>query len=64
MKITIKAARVNAGIGIIEAAARVGYKRGSLWRWETGRDPVPPDIKTALCRLYGVREEDIREVVT
>jgi len=42
----------------------VGYKRGSLWRWETGRDPVPPDIKTALCRLYGVREEDIREVVT
>lgn len=62
MKITLKAARVNAGIGMVEAAAHVGYKRASLWRWETGRDPVPPDIKTALCRLYGVREEDIREV--
>ena len=62
MKITLKAARVMAGFGVAEAAAHVGYKRASLWRWETGRDPVPPDIKTALCRLYGVREEDIREV--
>lgn len=62
MKITMRAARVNAGIGISEAAARVGYKRASLWRWESGRDPIPPDIKTTLCRLYGVREADIREV--
>lgn len=63
MKISIKAARVNAGISPVDAAAHVGYKRASLWRWETGRDKIPPHIKTALCRLYGVAEADIREEV-
>jgi DNA-binding XRE family transcriptional regulator len=61
MKISIKAARVNAGFNIADAAAHVGHKRASLWRWESGRDKIPPNIKTALCRLYGVAEADIRE---
>lgn len=61
MKITLKAARVMAGMTLKDAAEQVGYKRASLWRWESGQSPVPPVIKTALCRMYGVDEEEIRE---
>ena len=61
MKITMKMARVGAGIGMDQAAAHVGYKRASLWRWESGRSKIPPVVKTLLCHLYGVSEEDIRD---
>lgn len=60
MKITLKAARVNAGITCAEAAESVGYKRGSLWRWETGKAEIPAPILERLCRLYGVEEDDIQ----
>ena len=59
MKITMKA--VMAGYSIARAADHVGYKRASLWRWESGRSRMPDIVKLMLCQLYGVKEEDIRD---
>jgi DNA-binding XRE family transcriptional regulator len=64
MKITMKAARVMAGIGADRAADHVGYKRGSLWRWESGRSRMPAIVKTLLCDFYGVDENDVADTGT
>ena len=59
MKISLKAARVNAGYGQKEAAKLLGIGNGTLSNWEKGRSF--PDVKKleALCELYGVSYNDL-----
>ena len=53
-KITLKAARVNAGLTQAEAAAKLGIAQSTLKNWEYGHtDPKLPQFMK-LCRLYGV----------
>lgn len=54
VKITIKAARVNAGLTQKEAAKRLGISNSTLGNWENGQ--TMPDIKQVekLCEMYGV----------
>ena len=60
MRITLKAARVNAGLSQEEVCKKIGRKRLSLWRWESGKDAPPPKILDELCALYGVEKADIK----
>lgn len=60
MKITLKAARVNAGLTQEAAAKATGFSRSALFRWERG-DTSPSVSKLArLCELYHVNMEDIQ----
>lgn len=53
-RISLRAARVNAGLSQIDAAARLGISNKTLCYWESGRRfPNQPMIE-ALCKLYGV----------
>lgn len=53
MQITLKAARVNAGLTQREAAKRLGISRGTLASYEMYR--TKPDIEMAkrIASLYG-----------
>ena len=53
MQITLKAARVNAGLTQREAAKRLGISRGTLASYEMYR--TKPDIEMAkrIALLYG-----------
>lgn len=60
MKVTLKAARVNAGISQMEAANGIGVNIATIWNWEKGK--TSPSLKKfkMLCDLYGCTPDDIR----
>ena len=59
MKITLKAARVNAGKTQDEAAKAVKKTKNTIQNYESGKSV--PDIETgkALAKLYGMSVDDI-----
>lgn len=59
MKITWKAARVNAGLTQIEVIGKIGITKGTLINYEKYR--TIPDINTAvaLASLYGLSTDDL-----
>ena len=59
MKITLKAARVNAGYTQKSASQRLGVNRLTLRNWEQGRtQPTIPKF-AEMCRLYNTSWDDI-----
>lgn len=60
MKITLKAARVNAGFTQDQVKEKLGYSRNTIHRWECGiGSPKLADL-VKLCALYGVPVECIK----
>lgn len=53
-KITLKAARVNAGLSQEEAAKKIGVAASTLRNWEAGKTfPNQPKIEK-MCEVYGI----------
>lgn len=59
MKITLKAARVNAGFTLEQASAKIGFARSTLSYWETGKRSLKHVNLQRLCELYGVDIEEL-----
>lgn len=59
MKISLKAARVNANITQKESAERLGINRNTISNWEIGKSTPRADQMQELCSLYGVTSDDI-----
>lgn len=58
-KITLKAARVNAGLSQIEAANKIGVTRETLGNWERGKSyPNALNIKQIEV-IYSVKYDNI-----
>ena len=59
LKISLKAARVNAGLTQEQAADRIGIARQTLVNYETGK--TSPDIKTLrrIADVYGIDKDRI-----
>ena len=59
MKITLRAARVNAGLTQDEVARKLEKNKNTILNYEKGRSV--PDIETgkALARIYGLSVDDI-----
>lgn len=57
VKISLAAARVNAGFSQKGAAKKLGVATATLCRWERGRNKVPKMATLAMSSLYGVPEE-------
>ena len=58
-KITLQAARVNAGLTQQEAADEIGVGVSTLKNWECGKSfPNQPKIER-LCEVYGVTYDQI-----
>lgn len=59
MKITLRAARVNAGLSLKDVSKNLKTSYVTVSRWETGKSV--PSIKKfkQLCALYGIEEDMI-----
>lgn len=59
MKLTLKAARTNAGYSQKAAAIELDISNKTLWKWENGI--AFPNVKQvdAICALYGLAYDDI-----
>lgn len=58
-KLTMKAARVNAGLTQKEAAKRFGISNKTLSSWESGVSSPRADQVTEICECYGIPYDDI-----
>ena len=59
MKITMKAARVNAGLTQGEVCAELGINKGTLISYEKYRTIPDIAIAKAMAKLYGLSVNDI-----
>lgn len=59
VKMTLKAARINADLDQKSAAEKLGVSNKTLCNWEKGR--TMPNIKNidAICQLYGVTYDNL-----
>lgn len=58
-KITLKAARVNAGLSQKEAANKLNISNKTLCNWENGVSTPKVEKIDAICSLYGVSYDAI-----
>lgn len=60
MQITLRAARVNAGLTLGQVAQKTGYDRKTLANWENGINVPRADKLFNLCVLYEIPMECIK----
>lgn len=58
MQISLKAARVNAGLTQREAAERIGVDVSTIVKWEAGKTSPKATQLQKLCDVYGVDSVD------
>lgn len=59
LKISLKAARINAGFTQEAVAAMLKKSKVTIINWEKGKTSIDKGNFDALCRLYSVDEENI-----
>lgn len=58
-KITLKAARVNAGLSQKEAAMKLGVDRSTLYLWENGKSSPSVVMFKKIEDIYGIPYDEI-----
>ena len=58
-KISLKAARVNANLTVIEAAKAIGIGKDRLLKWESEPDLVPPIWQKKIGEVYNFPIDNI-----
>ena len=58
-KISLEAARVNAGLTQEELAQKMGVSRQSVFDWENGKRAMRPVYLYMFCGITGFTEDDI-----
>ena len=64
VKMSIRAARVNANLSQKEAADRLGVSNKTLGSWENGITFPPADKIPLICELYGVSYDNLNFLPT
>lgn len=59
-KISLKAARINAGMGQSTVAAALGVQRDTISRWENGKTRPKADQLIKLSELYQIPVEYLK----
>ncbi len=59
MKITLRAARVNAGLTQDDVAKAIKKSKATIVHWEKGKTYIDEANFNFLCRLYGAETDDI-----
>lgn len=60
MRITLEAARVNAGLKQSEAAEKIGVNKKTLSCWERGKSVPKSDKIPIICEVYNRHYDDIQ----
>lgn len=58
-RITLKAARINAGLTQKEAAERLNVSNKTLGNWENNISKPKADKIDAICALYGIPYDNL-----
>lgn len=58
-RISLKAARVDAGYSQTKAAALVGVGKQTISNWETGKTRIDAGSFMRLCEVYKISPQDI-----
>ena len=53
-RITLRAARVNAGLTLKEVAKKLGVTERTVGNWEKGITSIPAKELIALCTIYAI----------
>lgn len=59
LKITLTAARVNAGFSLDDVARELKKNKGTIINWEKGRTSMKISEYDELCRLYNISKDNI-----
>lgn len=59
MQISLKAARVNAGLTQEDVAKELHKGKQTVLNWETGKTTIDAANFAALCRLYKIDADNI-----
>jgi len=59
MRISMKAARINANLTQAEMASRLGVTKKTIGSWESGKTKPKLDKVEPICSLLGVGYDDI-----
>lgn len=59
MKITWKAARVNAGLTQNEVVEKIGINKGTLINYEKYRTVPDINVAVSMAKLYGLSTDDL-----
>lgn len=59
LKISLKAARVNANLSQEEVAMKMKKSKVTINNWENGKTEIDYGNLNELCRLYSVTMDDI-----
>lgn len=59
LKISIKAARVNAGLTIAESAKKLGIAKSTLVAWEKNPEKISAVNQDKISRVYGISTDNI-----
>lgn len=59
LKITLEAARVNAGLTQAELADKMGVSRESVRAWETGSREMKTAYFYMFCDIVGISKDNI-----
>lgn len=59
MKISLKAARINAGLTQSQVAKALKKGKQTIVNWESGKTTLDVANFAALCDLYGVKKDYI-----
>ena len=54
MQISLKAARVNANLRLIDAAKKIGIGKDTLIKWEKNSGLVTPVKQEKISEVYGI----------
>lgn len=60
LQISLKAARVNAGLTIKTSSERLGVSEDRLRNYESGRTAIPTHVFQRMARVYDIPEESLR----
>lgn len=64
LKISLKAARTNAGFSQEDVARELNVSKKTIHNWENGTTFPRPDKIDALCELYKMSYDDINFLPT
>lgn len=59
MSITLKAARVNAGLTQVQFSDALGVSKLTVSEWETGKRRIKPIYLPAISRVLNVSMDDL-----
>ena len=59
IKITLKAARVNAEMTLLQASKALGIGKDTLIKWEKNPGSVTPDRQKVISSAYGIPIDNI-----